>query len=441
MSVRKRDVLHVGPSSGQYVTRYISNNAYKSTTYHNPESPKDRAGNRRIEMISENQRYKKPKFGQQIHYTNNVHHTVNNILWFPWSGIRYYGSTYYNDFSGGMFLDRSPYREYATNLNYDPKPPASFNARAFQAMYPDLETSLSLSNFIVELRDMKRLYRFFKEWKGKQKAIKRLAKRYKYAVQLRKLGKDSPKIRAALKQKVPSRLNTATQFAAEAHLSYKFGIRPFIGDVIKLIESLTDYQRRIDDFLMRRDRVQKRHYSEQEPWSRTDSSWYKWQGSNTCSWRYRTAMATKDTATMTYEYTCPDLDTFALKLKAIRDMIGLRFTPSVIWESIPFSFVVDWFFRVQDFLEANEDPLIKAVVTVHDYSISRKLTYQCERQWKYWSSPGGNSWGYHTDANHYGTSYIRQRVLPDAESTFIDRGQYGLNQLALSISLLRVNFR
>jgi len=273
-----------------------------------------------------------------------------------------------------------------------------FNARAFEAMFPTLEQGLSLTNFLLELTDVKHVLPLFTKWRGISRKI------------------------------------------AEGHLMYAFGVRPFLQDVKKLYEVITDHDRIIQNFLERRGTIQKRYYREIDPTIRTDTGWCA-----TAHQHLQTRVVVKETreqhATMTYKFDCPDLDTRALKVKALREMLGLRLTPSVIWEAIPFSFVVDWFFRVQDFLESQEEALIPVTIEVMDYSISCKTTYSYTGDWHMWLTGCGPPWSAVPCYRGSGKTYRRWRALPDTSGdTFINRGQYGLNQLALSASLLRLRF-
>jgi len=339
--------------------------------------------------------YTKRRSRDSIKLSNDCVHLITNVNCIPITG-RYYSPTYYTDMYN-WFIDRDPYNVAKDAINpaldlYD----EDFNSRAFAAMKPDLETSLSLSNFLVELTDVKHLLRFFTKWKG------------------------------------------FTNKVAEGHLSYKFGIKPFVGDVKTLWSVLTDHQTILDEFLARRGTLQTRHYSETVPLTETYTSWTNFLGVSYIKYRYKHTHEARTTATMVYKFDCPYVDDYSHKLKALRDMLGLRLTASVIWEAIPFSFVVDWFWRVQDFLERFEEPLISSKVTVYDYCISHKSVQTSEREWKWYAAPGGSIQETATDVVTSTSSYRRQAVAPDSGNTFIDRGQYGRNQLALSASLLKV---
>lgn len=393
----------IAKSQQGFMNRYrISDSAYMSAYYWVPEDDYDRALMKTENWIKyTSERNTKEELGYRR--SNDCYHRAQTVQWMPWNGPDYYGPTYYYKFYG-MFMDRPPYEEYASNLDLNVKPDESFNSRAFEAMKPDLESSLSLSNFLVEIADVKHLARFFTGWKtsGSLKGLSRKS--------------------------------------AEGHLSWKFGLKPFFNDVKLMYSLLIDHSKRIEEFLDKRNTLQVRHYSEKEPYTESVSGWNAWQGGNNMYWRYRTFQSSVTTATMVYRYTCDDISTRARKAMALCDSLGLVFRQSTIWEAIPFSFAIDWIFRVQDYLKANEDPLIKAKVIVLDYTVSHKITYRCDREWKYWSAPNGASWATKTDCRHQGKSYQRTRQLPDADNTFINRGQYGHSQLALSASLVRLVF-
>lgn len=324
--------------------------------------------------------------------TKNCTHNTHEYKWIPFSG-RFYGTAQYVDCTN-WFFDKFAYkpkygRTYTAGLD------SSFNSRAFLAMKPDLESGLNLAQFIAELTDVKHLLTLFRKWNGFSSKI------------------------------------------AETHLSWNFGVKPFISDVKMMYKLLADHQERIQDFLNRRGSVQKRYYFEREPLVEDDSGWIS--ASSTTWYRNRRLESMKYNATMTYTYDCPELDTLSNKIKAYQDMLGLRLTPSLVWELVPFSFAVDWFFRVGDFLKAQEGTALPITVEVLDYSISYKTEWLITREWRYCTSTNtGGPYGYHVDFYSQGKIYQRKRCLPDSENTFINDGQYGNHQLALSASLIRL---
>lgn len=270
----------------------------------------------------------------------------------------------------------------------------AFGQRAFDAMVPDLETDLQLVNFALELTDVKHLLRFFTKWK-----------------------------------------KSVLTKAAEGHLSYSFGIRPFLSDVATLYYVLKNYKDKIHDFMSRYDTLQRRHYTEPIEYVPESSNTF-YSSVNVTARTVHEAHYERH-ATMVYSYTGPDLFETNNQIKALRDMLGLRITPSTIWEAIPFSFLVDWIYRVQAWLQRYEKPLVPITLTVQDFCISEKSNVKIRAKCTYRDINGS----YFTvdDFIRDRSAYIRRRFLPsDLGDAFINRGQYGLNQLALSASLLKV---
>jgi len=59
--------------------------------------------------------------------------------------------------------------------------------------------------------------------------------------------------------------------------------------------------------------------------------------------------------TLKYYFVCPELTGFLSHLRAIADILGLA-DPAGLWDILPWSFVIDWFFDVQTFLHKHLRP-------------------------------------------------------------------------------------
>jgi hypothetical protein len=287
-----------------------------------------------------------------------------------------------------------------------------FNAEAFSAMSPSFETDLQMTNSLLELVELKQILKLGQRW----------GKFARYARKRLKLLKRNGARRAIMQ---------TAQTIAEGHLTWAFGIKPFISDCEKLYEVFTQWSSSINDFLARRNVEQVRHYTKT---LEDDSGEVDYEVSHTrCVTEFNRSC--KLYATMRYTYDCGDLQSLADQANILRDKLGLRFGLAELWEAIPFSFVVDWFLRVGDFLERNRDPLVKIDLTVTDYCIS----YKCEMSKTGFSQLLGGRLTPHAFqrvGKVYQKQYVRKRTLPSSGSTFINSGHYGQNQLALSASLL-----
>jgi hypothetical protein len=287
-----------------------------------------------------------------------------------------------------------------------------FNAEAFAAMSPSFETDLQLTNSLLELIELKQILKLGLRW---GKFAKNLKKRFQL---LKRQG-----ARRALMQ--------TARTIAEGHITWAFGIRPFISDCEKLYSVFTQWSSSINDFLARRKVEQVRHYTKT---LEDESGEVDYVVSQTrCVTEFNRSC--KLYATMRYTYDCGDLQSLADQCNILRDKLGLRFGLAELWEAIPFSFVVDWFLRVGDFLERNRKPLVKIDLTVTDYCIS----YKAEMSKTGFTRLLNGRLTPH-DFQRVGyviqKEYVRKRTLPNSGSTFINSGHYGQNQLALSASLL-----
>jgi hypothetical protein len=79
-------------------------------------------------------------------------------------------------------------------------------------------------------------------------------------------------------------------------------------------------------------------------------------------------------ATVKYRYTLdvPDVS----KFKASLDALGIRLDPSIIWNAIPFTFIVDWFVSVSNFLEQFARDNIGTTIEIADFCSSVKAIVQ-----------------------------------------------------------------
>lgn len=270
----------------------------------------------------------------------------------------------------------------------------AFNQRAFDAMKPDLETDLNLTTSLIELVELKQLFSAFSVRHSKS-VLRRLA---------------------------------------EGHLSYSFGLKPLLSDVRGIYDVFMSYNTRIHSLMARRGIPQVRHYTEGAVSDDQEDEFY--DGGYLRSY-YTSEITRRLVATMRFTYDCPDIEGLA-HMDALRDMLGLRFGLKQIWEAIPFSFVVDWFLKVGDWIDRYEKPLIEPEVTVTDYCISEKIQFQTRHWWHFISD---NSNVEHTDYIASGTRYMRKRTTPNCGNTFLEKGNFGLNQLALSASLFTVMTR
>lgn len=146
-----------------------------------------------------------------------------------------------------------------------------------------------------------------------------------------------------------------------------------------------------------------------------------------------------------------------VKLGLAMDKLGLNANPAIIWDLIPFSFVVDYFVRIGDWLERFKRSNLNLTFGVLDscYSVRRQVT--TEGVTRRWSATGDGKENYPDNPylardkfigglkfNYTTTSYSRTRFLPTLrmlsglrEPEFTDGPNTG--QLKILASLLTAN--
>lgn len=228
--------------------------------------------------------------------------------------------------------------------------------RAWWSMQPRFETEIQLLNFIYELKDFKHLAKTLMQFKFAE-----------IGSQLRDLRNRLAKMRNK-DQLNPLRrsgetLRDITRTAAEARLVYSFAIVPLIKDITSLFQTLaTTISQLQDQFNSRGQYSQLSHYS--EPGDTTNVGQYG--RNNDAMFYYGSTEGSLFTATLQYSY--------LYKLRSGWDLLqrglGLEVNAEVVWNAIPFSFLVDYFYKIGKAIHAMKtDPNVNVRVFQYCESI------------------------------------------------------------------------
>jgi hypothetical protein len=197
---------------------------------------------------------------------------------------------------------------------------------AWENLMPQLNDGFSMANFLFELRDIKSMF-----------SLSRKLTQY---------------------VKVLSGKVLATKTLAEIVLLYSFALKPMASDIQALYEDLLNTNKRVNEFIDRGRQVQSYHYKVRVEGSVTDVTPEGYEFGEHC--QLETTVDYFATLRASYEYEKPS------ELEGFLRVMGLRLTPEVIWNAIPFSFLVDWIYRVGDFLrQFDKDPNL--TVNIKDY--------------------------------------------------------------------------
>jgi hypothetical protein len=232
-------------------------------------------------------------------------------------------------------------------------------------MSPKWDDGFSLPVFLIELIEMKAL-------------LKGLAR----------------KAQELFKSLSPSTRKIA-ETASKGWLSTVYGWLPFIRDMEKTMGRLYNLGKDLQRLKKNSNRLLKYHYARslssgdldvtEQPEERPgvfDSRMFpsEWGFANpvfdVITGRFITTKKAKGMyhATWSYTYTLPDLDWLG-ELMLELDRFGFGVGPSDFWEIIPFSFVVDWFVKIGNWLERYDKSLVPLIITTHSFVDSIKIEY------------------------------------------------------------------
>jgi len=201
---------------------------------------------------------------------------------------------------------------------------------AMRAMKPDL-TGVDIPVFLVELRDLRRMFQF---WRADSSINRNLS---------------------------------------GLHLNWNFGWKPFIGDLQKLWNTLNSVQQAVEDWNNRTGKPLVRHYSfpiERQSFGGT----FNYGGNSTrpCTWTATWSRAV--TAHAKYLplpfRVAPGL---GRDIRGFMQGLGVGLRPSVAWELLPFSFVVDWFFNVGRWIQILDLDTLELPFQLMDFCLQSKV--------------------------------------------------------------------
>lgn len=286
--------------------------------------------------------------------------------------------------------DRCFFLQFAGNAPQGTTPNLDqLNAEAYLTMKPSLSSGFSLTNFLIELAEFKTMFKLF----DRSKSLLR---------------------------------NTAG-----AYLNWQFGWKLFIKDLNEIYGKLSNMEKLLRDYKSKQGVVLVRHFKKSlETTSGEEKVATGVDIECVTKWKRKTTFH----ATMRYSYTIPNIDQEYAEIKAYMDVLGLRLDASIVWEAIPFSFVVDWFLSVGDYLNSKKVDYLESKVTILDYCCSYKMELEEDISVSIFHQYG---LPYHNLGTRHSSQYVRKRMLPNADDFGITAShRYGTKQIVLSAALL-----
>lgn len=268
-------------------------------------------------------------------------------------------------------------------------PPADLDMlrrRALDVMLPAIKAELSLVNSIIELKDFKRpmssalatYNKWIKPWyanPGGAKALKVTWERFK-------------------RTRKPVTMRGVSQLMAAGYLEYSFNLAPLVSDICSIHAALTRTRKRINDLVTRAGRAQRRHFAFNW-YEGTDYTHTKYdqtyvvvepQAHHYCAgYRAERDCWTEPAsfhAEIDYNYNFSRYQLEIAQVSGLLDSLGVNLNPAIVWNAIPFSFVVDWFIGVSRWLNQFQVKNLDPLINIHQFLWSIKRSRRIiARRW------------------------------------------------------------
>jgi len=260
-------------------------------------------------------------------------------------------------------------------LSLNSVPWGALSSTALQNMLPSFNAGEnSLVNFILELKDFKDVWKYVAG--GFVRKIDRMNA-------FRVKGRDGRE-RSLM---VDMDRNKPLQKLSKYYLGYNFGWRPLYNDVVSLVQSLTSFQKTYDELVQRQNRPQQRYWgqwiagtatNEVVRYERINGPNGGWIGVFQGHSRVRVVQEKTDGiryhATLRYRYKLPsELFSTGGKVKSFLDLLGVSRNPAILWNAIPFSFIIDWVVNVGQYLERLKVDNIQIQTELLDFCHSARI--------------------------------------------------------------------
>jgi len=246
--------------------------------------------------------------------------------------------------------------------------------RSLRAMLPGIRPRLSVLNTLHELKDIKTVVRSYGRFKEAFEASGRLTEAYTISKQALKLltGKSKTAVSAAS-------LRSILKASADGWLQAQFNVAPLLRDIAGIRSAIREVDSELKRLIANQGRLQRSHYRctldntyATKTEDRTASLSTSFVNSQTHGRREVTYPIRMFYATLEYRYKIPLYrgPEDYLKMAALGDALGANWNPAIIWNAIPWSFVVDWLFGVSRWLDQFKTRNIEPVTSIGRYCYS-----------------------------------------------------------------------
>jgi len=266
-----------------------------------------------------------------------------------------------------------------------------------------------------------------------------------------------------------STLKSLTRLVADQLLQQQFNVQPLVSDIVAFYNALRSYKSEVARILGEEGRLLKRHYcrdlssyfgaAEYSALLTSCPIYYSndgvsgWTCYNACgaNWGVSETSYTgkesisyglaKFNATLECRYDLSAFEREHAQTLGFLDKLGVNLNPAIIWNALPWSFVVDWFLGVSEWLDSFKTRNIEPRTCIHRYCWSVKLVKYHQRVVS------------HTAALHNAAQtnvpmgrvteryYSRNVVAPPTLQGWIESSGMSLQEFILGSALLGTRWR
>lgn len=292
--------------------------------------------------------------------------------------------------------------EQTDSLSFVPKPLglSTLVPLSLRSMLPHIRAELSLVNSIIELKDFASLKHTIPKLQGTLKNLLRFTE-----VKKGGLGPNPfSLIRRSFKPEQGLTLRELLHSTADGYLQVQFNLSPLLDDISAVFRAFRDLDKTMNGLVQNQGRPRRKHYT------------YKWipsqftgadasvttgltldqftgtenNGSPTKIGCYRaysrqltcTRQVVVDEpatfhAEVEYKYYLSQYQLEHARVLTLLDKLGVNLSPRIIWNAIPWSFVIDWFIDIGRYLgdrkTLNMEPVINISRYMWSWRASRKV--------------------------------------------------------------------
>lgn len=263
---------------------------------------------------------------------------------------------------------------YSVDQDFIPDVPnrAYLVGKLIESALPEIRPRLSILNSIFELKDAKSVVRTVRRVQGTFKTLR----------------KEIPKFfdpRSTKRKTAMSILGSAS----DVYLQQQFNIRPLISDIKAISDSLKTVQRQVRKILddaekpltihrsMKLTTAYQNSFEKFGPHSYWNSLHYDIgrPGKLGAAYCYRDVNYEESSlrVTMQYSYHLSEFQRIHADTLGMLDALGIQANPAIIWNALPWSFVVDWVLGVSSWLNSLRKSNLRPVTVIRNFCWSQKI--------------------------------------------------------------------